>query len=788
MKQCRSLALAVAFLGVGAMTMAGAADIRAYDVGPSDSGVWPGFQALSDAPYSKDAGVGWSTKAKLALFKQRSAHPGFVGGLQDPLVVDGVSARTSHRAELKIDLPSGRYAVWMLTSFYRTSYCNSLWGSHWIAAEDKTVWRLDVDKKKFFDIYYHGMNRDYGNALRRDGVWKTYLKPWLDDWKQFETEVKDGQLDLALNLVQDRLHALVIAPVASAEEAERLIARASRDRETWFNDRWKEEIPEQEGTPAPVTAEDRARGYVLFGKPWMAEVHPRVKPMPEELNPTLKILATPGEREPAAICVRSLKDLKTIQVTVGDLAGPNGATIPASAFEQWIVRYETRPYPGGTYRIIPVTLEKRPPIDLDRDITKMYFLKVLVPEKAAPGVYVGAVRFKPANAPASHIPLKVRVLPFRLEYPRDTSFTVELSSVARYMRPGMDDPDIEAQFWDWVRKYLRNYREHNMTSIRSTWMPASKVEGDKVTIDFTGGKHPYYNIDRLMEIYREEGFTGPQVMDQGFMGLICWGLRMHPSRTKLAVYSEPRTVKLIMDAVRQYRDHVKAKGWPEFVLYAIGEPTNFDNGVEKAIAIFKAIKKVPGARTAMSSISERDHAAFPWVDVVLFGSPSQNNMGEKMRAAGKDLWGYNCGVSRLSYGFFVWRSHMKGRTQEHFQSTLQDRPFNDFLGTSSCWSYTHVAFGPEGVRPCPRLEHEAEGVDDYRYLITLEKRIADARKKGGPAAERAARAEALLNRIRDNVPDDMRIFYREGGEWDPGIYDRLRSRIAQEILALQGLL
>ena len=176
---------------------------------------------------------------------------------------------------------------------------------------------------------------------------------------------------------------------------------------------------------------------------------------------------------------------------------------------------------------------------------------------------------------------------------------------------------------------------------------------------------------------------------------------------------------------------------------------------------------------------------FEYLDVILFGSPSQNNMGEKMKAAGKKLIGYNSGITRLSYGFYVWRIGASGRTQEHLQSTIQDRPFNDFLGTSSCWSYTHMAYGPEGVRPCPRVEHEAEGVDDYCYVLTLERLIAAAETKGGAAAAAAQAARELLTRIHHNVPDDMRVFHREGGHWDPGIYDRLRSRLANEIMALQ---
>jgi len=762
-----------------------ASDIRAYDFGPADSDVWPGFTGVGAEPYAAATGFGWQTKAKLTLFKQPGPHPGFVGGLQDPLVVDGAHTLSAHAVEFCVDLPNGDYAVWALTSFYRRSFCNSLWGLHQIRAEGETAWELNVDKTNFFDIYFRDAERNIDKEFRREGVWRRYLKPWLDDWKQFDVAVADGRLDLAFTVRKDRIHALVVAPIAHKRAATDMIGAASRDREKWFNERWQEEVPAQTAPPAPVSDQDRARGYVVFGRHWMDEVAPAAQPAAEELNPTLKLMATPGERAPAAFCVRALKDLEGIQVTPGDLVGPNGARIPKSNLEHWYVRCEARPYPGGAYRVMPVALEQRRGLGLDADLTRTFFLKVLTPADAPAGVYEGAVTFKPGNAPGVDVPLKVRVLPFKLAYPSEVNFCVEMGSPARFLRPALDDPEIKKMHWEWVRRYLSGLREHNMTTVHINMAPAVSVQDDKVTLDFDGGGREYFNLNRVMEIYQETGFTGPSVIFQGFMGLYAWGLRMHPARTKLAVFQSERGRDLLQQAARQVVAHGKARGWPEFILYATGEPTNFPQGVEKAIAVFEALGEVPGAVRAMSSINARDHAVFPHLDVVLFGSPSQNNMGEKVKAEGKKLIGYNSGITRLSYGFYVWRIGAVGRTQEHFQSTIQDRPFNDFLGTSSCWAYTHMAYGPEGARPCPRLEHEAEGVDDYRYVLTLEQLIERGEKKGGAAAEAAAGAKELLERIRRNVPDDMRVFHQRGGRWEPGIYDRLRSRLAREIMSLQ---
>ena len=785
MSSTRKVILALAAATALAASVRAAPEIRAYDFGPPDSDVWEGFTGVGAEPYAEATGLGWKPGTKLTPFKQPGPHPGFVGGLQDPLVADGVHADSTRPAEFRVDLPNGDYAVWVLSSFYRRSFCNALWGLHQICAEDAPVWELQVDKTNFFDIYFRDAEHTIDSEFYREGVWQRYLKPWLDDWKPFAVTVSDGCMDLAFTAYRDRIHALVIAPVALKGAAADRISAVSQARQEWFGARWQEEAPGETVTPARLTDQDRARGYVVFARHWMQEVFPATQPGADELNPTLKLMLTPGEREPVTFCVRALRDLKDIQVTPSDLVAADGARIPKANIAYWSVRCEARPYPGGTYRVAPVALEQRPGLGLDANLTRTFFLKLRAPEDAPAGIYGGTVTFRAADAPVATIPIKVRVLPFKLAYPDRIDFCVEMGSLARFLRPALNDPEIKTMHWDWVRRYLYALREHNMTTLHLNAMPAVTVQDDKVALDFDGGGLEYYNLNRLMEIYREAGFTGPNVIYQGFMSLYAWGLRMHPAYCKLADFESERGQDLLRQAARQVVAQVKSKGWPEFILYATGEPTNFPQGIEKAVAVFKALGDVPGATRAMSSINERDHAVFPYLDVVLFGSPSQNNMGAKIKAQGKKLIAYNSGITRLSYGFYVWRIDAVGRTQEHFQSTIQDRPFNDFLGTSSCWSYTHMAYGPEGPRPCPRLEHQAEGIDDYRYILTLEQLVRQAEQKGGDAATAAAATRELLARIRRNVPEDMRVFHQRGGHWEPGVYDRLRSRVASEIMALQ---
>ena len=106
-------------------------------------------------------------------------------------------------------------------------------------------------------------------------------------------------------------------------------------------------------------------------------------------------------------------------------------------------------------------------------------------------------------------------------------------------------------------------------------------------------------------------------------------------------------------------------------------------------------------------------------------------------------------------------------------SATNANPYNDFDGGHKDWN---VVFpGVDGPTPTIYWELCREGVDDCRYVATLQQQIRQAKEQG--QAEAAQRAERVLEPLlaADTSPID-----------NPLAFGRYRWRIAREILTLRG--
>jgi hypothetical protein len=133
----------------------------------------------------------------------------------------------------------------------------------------------------------------------------------------------------------------------------------------------------------------------------------------------------------------------------------------------------------------------------------------------------------------------------------------------------------------------------------------------------------------------------------------------------------------------------------------------------------------------------------------------------------------------MTYGFGVWRMGYSCLIPWHYQAPCGN-PFCDFDATYGDWCMAYP--GPNGPIPTQRWEAIREGIDDGRYIYTLEARIAEA-KKTGAMKEAVAAGEALLKEIWEAVP--VKSEYDQNGPWTGEEYVSYRRRLAEAIMVFK---
>ena len=132
----------------------------------------------------------------------------------------------------------------------------------------------------------------------------------------------------------------------------------------------------------------------------------------------------------------------------------------------------------------------------------------------------------------------------------------------------------------------------------------------------------------------------------------------------------------------------------------------------------------------------------------------------------------------MTYGFGFWRSGFRALTPWIYQSVVSDHW--NYLDGSAMDFFNRT---DDDGTPIPVALWEAyrEGIDDGRYITTLERWIARARKAG--LAELADAAAADLTFVWDSI--EVQEKYKYDGLWDAEAFDVYRWILARQILRLQ---
>ena len=205
-----------------------------------------------------------------------------------------------------------------------------------------------------------------------------------------------------------------------------------------------------------------------------------------------------------------------------------------------------------------------------------------------------------------------------------------------------------------------------------------------------------------------------------------------------------------MGLVRYIHNEALRRGWPKLYFAPIDEPGNSKtpNRMQFAENVLDLVHQVPGCKTATTVSASDIQRLGDRVDVRIYAYGNYNRAKALKEAGeGHPFWVYENGMfyghntigSRNMTGFEFMRSGAEVATAWGFDATMGN-PNNDFDGGHRDWNVVYP--GVDRLTPTIYWELCREGVDDCRYVATLQNEIRVARALG--MGDLARKAEEVL--------------------------------------------
>gem|GEM_PF-3592250 len=526
--------------------------------------------------------------------------------------------------------------------------------------------------------------------------------------------------------------------------------------------------------PVPTRSEQR-RGYALFVPVSGGGVLPAYRPMPAECTDRLRIWASPGEFEPATLCVRPLRDLGTVRFEVGPVAGRRGVVLAGAGADlyvlqptveqikltddrcRWVPKWlrPTDVAPGGAYANIQVVAD------------------VSIPADAPPGRYRLPLTVRPEQGRATTVTVELEVLPLRLDRPMAWGF----------YQYNWNDVETEPE------PILRTLREMHRAGMTQCVISPIHYQ-NRVPVE-ADGSVDFGLYDACVKLYQEAGFEDPPILAmEGLLFSICGALgKIEELKFSNHLLPGVKAAEFPTDIrefagriVRRLYDHGLEANWPSFYAYFADEPSTGSAKMEKAKFMFGLAREVaPELQIACGLYTHEWWRSLgpEMIDlnIVHYVHPCHNaganrRWHELADAMGARLYGIDFigPLDSFWQGRQITLTAEKGGlagmmcwTQWLIENIDGSEPFDPYRFLANTWKG-----GPWCLR---ERENGAvwrsfawlglrEGIDDSRYLRTARNLAAEAERSLDPArreqgAAAARQIAALMDRVAW-VPDVRR--------------------------------
>jgi hypothetical protein len=710
----------------------------AYDFGSSSSPVKAGFMQVTErSVYQKQKGYGFKKAEGLSsnIIKQNKWGP-------DELSCDYIEGKSDN--EFIVDLPDGEYQVHVLAG--------------------------DSDVPPPFSIY---VNKEKKIDLTSG--------PNIYNLRSFPITVHNGSLHIALKGGNGwLLNGLVIYPKEDdftlTGEMEKL------EEDIWLGSNaeyiagfTRYAYNEEKSLPV-IDQEVKNCGFFLFSHSYLDIIYRNSVPS-KKLSKDIEISATPGEYEPAAFSVVPVMDLKDFKIVCTDFIGSKGR-IKSACIRLDEVKHYYHNYAGFNpvrYMRFPKVLENFSSHNLYRNNTYTFLITVKVPENAEAGEYFSTVTLQAGNGKSKSFKVKLLIYPFILDACDEYTFCMVYHLPGRNLKRGISG-------WDTLSQELCDMKEHGMNSVN--FRPLVQNQWPEL-----GGYRKAINVEgftRLFEKAKEAGLTHTIPL--------CLEIYLPYYLEKAKIDFQPEEWTYVKDALLKLQSVCREKGLPDFYFY-LDEPWMKERAYNYG-KVFSYLKEYGLRNFCTVGKEEVYQALYPLLSVRCYGSRI-GKQAEIRAEAAKDnfafwvyngpTWSYIPAKSRFTIGYKTWWEGARGHLVWDYAVLRAGMPLNPLSNPNGVFAHEII---PDLAGPVPTTTWEAirEGIDDIKYIRTLEKLIE--KKQGAPEAKAA---QAYLNSLRTKIEvasqHEVEWNNPSTGEplegtplWPLYQYDEIRREIARHIV------
>lgn len=526
------------------------------------------------------------------------------------------------------------------------------------------------------------------------------------------------------------------------------------------------EIPA--GIPRPPVNDEQ--GFFLHSKPdaseekygWMAgRIGTECTGIPENKYESpfrdrrLDHFAAGGQYVTMAFVIQVLKDQKKWNLVLNELSNSTGEKIPTDHIQL------RRIISKRTFQTYSQDMLVSPELENVRKGDILHYLYLVsVPRGAAPGIYRGSIRISD-DAATAEIPVSLRVFGYDLPKAEGVfgtylagHFGTKGTGYKRYSPENFSPEQLDILFRFWKTRGL------NSPTLTHLLPEYENVNGKK--------QISFKTVRLFADAMNRARLEGPLCIDPRFWAWHAEGLeKTTPDKSAEEHFKE--RIKALIQTAEQEK-------WPALKIFPEEEVGNPDNTKKRTYARFrKPLREVAGGRDYIidndigynrsDAVDRGNTDNFPVIQYNSWEDKALDTAHKNHR----EVWAYNYGFHRGSFGFLLARL---GATGNHQWAEMW------ITDTKHYWQT--LAFLQDGVCSGMNYEWMQEGISDYRYLQLLREKIARLRHAGKDSE--AQKLEKIIRQVSADIP----ITSAEAGGWNATATEsELNRRRWQIALAIQ---